>query len=219
LSEFGVAYRQMKYVWLLWLALFATPAMAAERVLLVLGDSLSAGFGMPAETGWDTLLQQRLAARPNPWRVVNASVTGDTTAGGVSRLPRLLTLYQPSLVVIELGSNDGLRGFGFAQIRANLERLVELTRAAGAVPLLVGGRLPPNYGAAYADAFHDQFQQVGQQQQVALVPFLMEDVALEPALMQEDGYHPNSAAQPVLLGTVWPRLEPLLQTLEATAVK
>ncbi len=139
------------------LCLVTAPAQAAERVLLVLGDSLSAAFGIPAEDGWVALLQQRLAGRSPAWRVVTAGISGDTTAGGVSRLPRLLELHRPDLVVIELGSNDGLRGFGFDQIRANLERLIDLSREAGAQPLLVGGRLPPNYGTAYAEAFHDQF--------------------------------------------------------------
>jgi acyl-CoA thioesterase-1 len=203
----------MKYGWLLMLCLVTAPAQAAERVLLVLGDSLSAAFGIPAEDGWVALLQQRLAGRSPAWRVVNAGISGDTTAGGVSRLPRLLELHRPDLVVIELGSNDGLRGFGFDQIRANLERLIDLSREAGAQPLLVGGRLPPNYGTAYAEAFHDQFLIVAEQRRVALVPFLMEGVALKRELMLDDGYHPNSAAQPYLLDNVWPALEPLLKTV------
>ncbi len=201
------------------MCLFTAQAAAGERVLLVLGDSLSAAFGIPAEKGWVNLLQQRLGDRPSPWRVVNAGISGDTTAGGVSRLPRLLELHKPDLVVIELGSNDGLRGFGFEQIQANLTRLIELTRSAGATALLVGGRLPPNYGAAYADAFQALFLSVADQQQVVLVPFLMQGVALSRELMLEDGYHPNSAAQPHLLDNVWPVLEPLLKTVESTAVK
>ncbi len=201
------------------MVLFTAQAAASERVLLVLGDSLSAAFGIPAEKGWVNLLQQRLGDRPSPWRVVNAGISGDTTAGGVSRLPRLLELHKPDLVVIELGSNDGLRGFGFEQIQANLTRLIELTRSAGATALLVGGRLPPNYGAAYADAFQALFLSVADQQQVVLVPFLMQGVALSRELMLEDGYHPNSAAQPHLLDNVWPVLEPLLKTVESTAVK
>ena len=208
----------MKYVWLLMLCMITTPAAAAERVLLVLGDSLSAAFGIPAEDGWVALLQQRLDGRTTSWRVVNAGISGDTTAGGVSRLPRLLELHRPDLVVLELGSNDGLRGFGFDQIQANLDRLVKLSRDAGATPLLVGGRLPPNYGSAYADAFHAQFSAVADRQQVPLVPFLMEGVALKRELMLEDGYHPNSAAQPYMLDNVWSMLEPMVKTVESAAV-
>jgi acyl-CoA thioesterase-1 len=197
--------------WLMaFLMVFAMPCMSGQRVLLVLGDSLSAAFGIAAEKGWVALLQQRLQQEGMPWLVVNAGISGDTTAGGVARLEPLLRRHQPAIVILELGSNDGLRGFAFRQIRANLERLIEQTRAAGAQPLLVGGMLPPNYGADYADAFHQVYLSVAAEKQVPLVPFLLAGVAQDRSLMLADGYHPNEQAQPILLDTVWPHLQPLL---------
>lgn len=150
--------------------------------------------------------------RGGDWRVVNAGISGDTTAGGLSRLPRLLKLHRPQLVIIELGSNDGLRGFGFEQIRTNLWRMIALLRKAKAAVVLVGGLLKPNYGAAYADAFRRLFPEVAESERLALVPFLLEGVAEDRSLMQADGYHPNPGAQPRLLENVWPVLEPLLNT-------
>ena len=202
----------MKYWLLIFLITAITPLPAAERAIVVLGDSLSAAFGIDQDDGWVNLLQQRLDERTGGWRVVNAGISGDTTAGGLSRLPRLLELHRPRLLIIELGSNDGLRGFGFDQIRANLRHMIKLSRAAGSQPLLVGARIPPNYGAAYADAFHRLFREVADREQVPLVPFLLAGVAQDRSLMQADGYHPNADAQPQLLANVWPVLEPLLNT-------
>ncbi len=179
-------------------------------MLLVLGDSLSAGFGMDLRDGWVSLLQRRLEQRSLGWHVVNGSVSGDTTAGGLARLPRLLERHRPALVIIELGSNDGLRGLSFERIAANLRRMIGAVRQAGAKAVLVGGRLPPNYGAAYSETFQQLFLEVAASEQLPLVPFLMEGVARERSLMQADGYHPNAAAQPRLLENVWPVLEPLL---------
>lgn len=203
---------RLKLRWIA-LVLIMFPAIspaAGARTLVVVGDSLSAAFGIPDERGWVNLLKNRLLESGSEWKVVNASISGDTTAGGRSRLPRLLELHAPQLVLIELGSNDGLRGFGFEQIRRNLDAMIQLSRESGAEVLLVGGRLPPNYGAAYAEAFHGLFHQVAQHWDVPLVPFLLKDVALDPALMQDDGYHPNAAAQPRLLENVWGELEALL---------
>ena len=200
----------MKYLISVFLLAGVLPLSASEPVILVLGDSLSAAFGIDRKVGWVSLLQKRLDSLGGDWQVVNAGISGDTTAGGLSRLPRLLELHRPQLVVLELGSNDGLRGFGFDQIRSNLQRMISLSRDAGADVLLVGARLPPNYGAAYADSFHQLFLDVAEREQVALVPFLLEGVARDPSLMQADGYHPNAAAQPRLLENVWPQLEPLL---------
>ena len=190
----------------------AMPLPASERVVLVLGDSLSAAFGINPKDGWVSLLQQRLDTRGGGWRVVNAGISGDTTAGGLSRLPHLLELHRPQLVIIELGSNDGLRGFGFDQIRTNLRRMIALSRGSGAKVVLVGARLPPNYGVAYADAFHRLFLEVAESEQVSLVPFLLEGVAQDRSLMQGDGYHPNAEAQLRLLENVWPTLESSMKT-------
>jgi acyl-CoA thioesterase-1 len=192
------------------LCALALPAAGAERVLLVLGDSLSAGYGIAIEEGWVSLLGKRLEARGGGWRVVNASVSGDTTAGGLARLPRLLDEYRPEVVVIELGSNDGLRGFAFGQIRRNLRQMIRLSREARARPALLGGMLPPNYGAAYADAFHELFREVAASDDIPLVPFLLEGVADDPELMQADGYHPNAQAQTRMLANVWPALREML---------
>lgn len=197
--------------WLMLILLsVATQVAAGERVLLVVGDSLSAGYGIDIREGWVGLLQRRLEQRGWSWRVVNGSISGDTTAGGLARLPRLLVEHRPELVIIELGSNDGLRGLSFEGISANLREMIAAARQAGAQALLVGGRLPPNYGTAYTEAFHRLFLDLAAAEQVPLVPFLMEGVAREISLMQADGHHPNAAAQPRLLENVWSVLEPLL---------
>jgi acyl-CoA thioesterase-1 len=195
----------MKYAVLLGLLIYGLTASAGERVLLVLGDSLSAGFGIDVRDGWVSLLQGRLANRG--WRVVNGAVSGDTTAGGLARLPQLLERERPALVVIALGSNDGLRGLAFEEIRGNLRRMIRLVGDQGGRVLLAGARLPLNYGRAYREAFERVFQEVAETEQVPLVPFLLEGVALDPQLMQADGYHPNVKAQPMLLENVWPLLQ------------
>lgn len=193
------------------LALTLPPARAGEEyTLLVLGDSLSAAYGLDPRQSWVNLLQRRLDQVGGHWQVVNAGISGDTTAGGLARLPQLLERHRPHLVIIELGSNDGLRGLAFTQLRTNLQRLIQQARTAGAKVLLIGARVPPNYGEAYATAFHQIFHQVAQAEAVPLVPFLLEGVARNRSLMQADGYHPTAAAQPHLLDTVWPRLQPLL---------
>ncbi len=184
--------------------------MASERTILVLGDSLSAGYGIAPDAGWVNLLRQRLELRQAPWRVINSSISGDTSAGGLARLPALLRQYRPRLVIIELGSNDGLRGLSFVQLRKNLAAMIQAVEQAGGEVVLVGGRLPPNYGSAYADAFHQLFSDLAKTSAVPLVPFLLEGVAQERALMQSDGYHPNGEAQSRLLENVWPVLEPAL---------
>lgn len=181
-----------------------------EPVILVLGDSLSAGYGLPRGSGWVWLLEQRLGDRGIPHRVINASVSGDTTAGGLSRLPPLLDRRAPDILIVELGANDGLRGIAFEEIESNLTRLVRLGKESGAKVLVVGNRLPPNYGAAYADRFQAVFQEVAEREQVALVPRLLAGVADDWGLMQADGLHPNVEAQPLMLDNVWPGLASLL---------
>lgn len=175
----------------------------------MLGDSLSAGYGLAAGESWVDLLQQRLTAEGHPHRVVNASISGDTTRGGLSRLPRALTIHQPSILIIELGGNDGLRGIPVAEFSGNLRRMVALGQEAGARVLIAGIRLPPNYGRSYSEKF--QQAQSDAAAGVAFVPFLLEGVALQPGMMQADGIHPTAAAQPRMLENVWAPLSPLMR--------
>jgi len=183
---------------------------AAERTLMVLGDSLSAAYGIAVEEGWVRLLAERLEQEGLPYRVVNASVSGDTTRGALARLPAALERHDPALVVIELGGNDGLRGIPLEETRRNLEAIVRAVREHGAQPILVAMRLPPNYGPAYTERFEALYREVADALSVPLAPFLLERVALEPGLMQADGLHPSAEAQPVILDTLWPHLRPLL---------
>ncbi|MBY4679017.1 arylesterase [Marinobacterium arenosum] len=200
---------------LLFLSLWMLAAVGRADTLLVLGDSLSAGYGMAPERGWVQLLQQRLEGNGSPYRVVNASISGDTTQGGLQRLPTLLERHQPVLVLIELGANDGLRGTPPALIGRNLRRLVELAQQQGAEVLLLAMRLPPNYGPRYARQFHELYADVSKQTGAGLIPFFLRTVVLEPELMQADGLHPNADAQPMLLEQVWPYLRQRLLAAEA----
>jgi acyl-CoA thioesterase-1 len=183
---------------------------ADQRLILVVGDSLSAGYYMPLEQAWPSLLEKRLAGNGHSYRVVNASITGDTTQGGLTRLPRLLTLHEPDIVIIELGGNDGLRGIGIDVTRQNLSAMIEASQAAGASVLLTGIMLPPNYGQTYTERFQAIYPDLARQYELPLVPFLLEGVALDPALMLDDGIHPNAIAQPRLLDNVWAVLAPVL---------
>jgi len=192
------------FVWLLPNAAWAAPTV------LVFGDSLSAGYGVPIEKAWVALLQQRLRAQGYPQTVVNASVSGDTTAGGLARLPAALSRHKPELVLVELGANDGLRGLSLKKMRGNLTRMAQLSRTAGARVLLFEMRIPPNYGAAYAEEFRKSFAQVAKEQKTGLVPFFLAPIALDPDSFQDDGLHPTAEAQPQLLDAVWPHLKPLL---------
>jgi acyl-CoA thioesterase-1 len=195
-------------VCLLWVS-----PLAAEtpRPLLVLGDSLSAAYNMPEEAGWVALLEARLAATlDSPPPVVNASISGETSAGGLSRLPALLAQHRPGLVLIELGGNDGLRGLPPAQFRENLERMIVLSREAGAKVMLAGVEIPPNYGAAYRERFRAVFHDLAALHDVPLLPFILEGIALEPGMMQADGIHPTIEAQPRILDNVWAVLGPML---------
>jgi acyl-CoA thioesterase-1 len=184
--------------------------VAAPRTIVVLGDSLSAGYGLKIQEGWVNLLSQRLASEGYGYKVVNASVSGETTQGGLARLPRVLELHKPDVVIIELGGNDGLRGLPLATSRENLRRSIELARNARARVLLLGMLIPPNYGKRYGDEFRDMFTMLAETYSLALVPFLLDRVALEPGLMQADGIHPNVRGQPRMLENVWPKLKPLL---------
>lgn len=191
--------------------LAAAPVRAADGpVLLVLGDSLSAAYGMALDQGWVALLQRRIEERGLAWRVVNASISGDTTAGGLARLPALLAEHRPALVILELGANDGLRGLPPERIADNLRRLIAMAREAGAGVLLVAVPMPPNYGQAYTLRFQRLFPEVAGDSGVALVPGLLDGIAVDVNQMQEDGLHPLPAAQPRMLEHVWGVLAPLL---------
>lgn len=179
-------------------------------MVLIVGDSLSAGYGLAIHENWPSLLQERLAAAGYPHRVVNASISGDTTSGGLARLPGALERHAPSVVLIGLGGNDGLRGLPVAEIRRNLAAMIQLSESVGANVVLAGIHIPPNYGPRYTDAFHAIYHELAQEYGAGLIPFILEGVALDAELMQEDGIHPNAEAQPVIVENVWPALEPLL---------
>jgi acyl-CoA thioesterase-1 len=186
-------------------------AAAADRTILVFGDSLSAAYGLRAEQGWVALLDNRLRAQGYGYNVVNASVSGETTSGGLQRLPRALELNKPQILVLELGANDALRGLPLATAKDNLSKMVELGQRAGAQVLLVGMRIPPNYGPKYTADFVQMYRDLSTRYRVPLVPFLLESVALDRSRMQEDGLHPNALGEPAVLDTLWPQLVPLLK--------
>jgi acyl-CoA thioesterase-1 len=179
-------------------------------VILVVGDSISAGYGLPSGVGWVALLQKRLEASHFPHRVVNASISGDTTAGGRERLGALLTQHRPAITIIELGGNDGLRGGSLDAMRENLDAMISTAQKAGSKVLVIGIRLPPNYGPAYVQRFATTFTDVARPRKAALVPFLFEGFGENNAMFQPDGIHPTAAAQQNLLDNVWRGLEPLL---------
>ena len=201
----------MKRLLALFVLMVASAAARAEApVILVFGDSISAGYGLAPEQGWVELLKTRLKTQGYGYQVVNASVSGETTAGGLARLPRALELHHPGIVVLELGGNDGLRALPIAQMRANLAQMLDLSSAAGAKVLLLGMRMPPNYGPEYTKQFAMVFSDLAVEKKAALVPFLLTNIALSPDLLQGDDIHPNALGQPILLDNVWPALKPLL---------
>ena len=181
------------------------PAANAEfdHALLVLGDSLSAAYGMERSQSWPSLLQERLTEHGHRYRVFNSSIVGDTTESGLSRLPRLLDQLKPTIVIIELGGNDGLRGLPLEVTRANLQSMIDQSKAAGARVILAGIQLPPNYGKTYTEGFSSMYPALAEKSSTGLIPFLLEGVALNPALMMEDGIHPTAEAQPLVLDIVW----------------
>jgi len=191
------------------LALPFAPSFAAT--ILVFGDSLSAGYGLPREQGWVHLLEQRLRAEKLDYKVVNASVSGETTLGGRNRIGDALKAHRPALVILELGANDGLRGATPDSIRRNLETISDACRRAKARVLLVGIRLPPNYGTAYTEKFHEVFSAVARSRKLPLVPFILDRFSNDREFFQDDGIHPSAAAQPLMLDTVWKELRPLLK--------
>ncbi len=195
---------------LLGVSAAAATTLKQAPTILVVGDSISAGYGIQRDAGWVNLLAQRVGERLPPWRVVNASISGETTGGALARLPRALSVHTPQLVLIELGGNDALRGYPIEHVEANLTRLVIAARDAGAAVLLLGMEIPPNYGARYTTAFRAMYPKVAAATQAHYVPFLVAEVATDAALRQADGIHPTAAAQPRLLEIVWPALKPLL---------
>lgn len=199
-------------IWLLrgCLGLLLLAQNATAGTLLVVGDSISAALGLETSQGWVSLLEKRLAEKGYKQRVVNASISGDTSAGGLARLPALLAEHKPELVIIELGGNDGLRGQPPAQLQQNLAGMIDSARGQGAAVLLLGMRLPPNYGARYTTAFANVYSTVAAEKQVPLVPFFLEGVGGVAEMMQSDGIHPQAKAQPRLLDNLWPTLEPML---------
>ncbi|MFK3828414.1 arylesterase [Pseudomonas fulva] len=192
------------------LALYCLAQSVTAGTVLIVGDSISAGFGLDTRYGWASLLQTRLRQEGFDDKVVNASISGDTSAGGQARLPALLAAHKPAVVVLELGGNDGLRGQPPAQLRQNLASMVDQSRQAGAKVLLLGMQLPPNYGVRYTTAFAKVYEELAKEKQVALVPFFLEGVGGVPELMQADGIHPAQGAQQRLLENAWPVLKPLL---------
>jgi len=196
---------------LLLFIVLATPAAAATQpVVLIVGDSLSAGYGLAIHENWPSLLQERIAAAGHRHRVVNASISGDTTSGGLARLPGALERNAPSVVLIGLGGNDGLRAIPIPEIRRNLAEMIQISVATGAEVVLAGVHIPPNYGPAYTEAFHAIYYELSQEYGTGLIPFILEGVALKTEFMQEDGIHPTAAGQAVIVDNVWPALAPML---------
>lgn len=199
----------------LWLLVFlcgiGSAHAAAPKTVLVLGDSLSAAHNIPTEAGWVHLLDTRLSKMEPKWTAVNASVSGETSLSGRHRLPALLAKYRPSVLVLELGANDGLRGLPLSALRENLAAMVEQAQQAKVRVLLLGIELPVNYGRQYREGLRAVYADLARERKVALVPFLLEGVALDSALMQDDGLHPQARAQPMVLETVWKQLQPLVR--------
>ena len=189
------------------------PAKAAQQTILVVGDSLSAAHGIAPQEGWVALLATRLQQATPARTVVNASISGETTSGGLARLPKLLADNAPALVIVELGANDGLRGLPLTEIRANLKTMLQAIQAAKARPLLLGIELPINYGPQYRDGLRTIYRGLADEFNAPLVPFLLDGVALDPDLMQDDGLHPKAAGEPRVLETVWKVLDPALAAL------
>ena len=189
----------------------SVPETTSLPVILVVGDSLSAGYGIDVNQGWVALMQRRLQSQGYGYRVVNASVSGETSAGARGRLPRLLEIHRPALMILEIGANDGLRGLPLVQTRDNLNFMLDLAAKNQAQTVLVGMQIPPNYGAKYADGFAALFLEQARNRKLAFVPFFLDGVALDMSLMQADGLHPTAAAQPRLLDNVWTALKPVLK--------
>lgn len=199
----------LRTLFILFLLISPAKSVATENILLV-GDSLSAAYGIPAESGWVTLLQQRLRSEQYPYQLVNASISGDTSANARSRLAGALDKYRPAIVILQLGGNDGLRGLSLAEMKQNLAAMIELVATRKGSSLLLGVHLPPNYGRRYTERFHGIYHELAEETGTALVPSLVDGIGTRSELMQADGIHPNRDAQPLIAERVWSGLQPLL---------
>jgi acyl-CoA thioesterase-1 len=186
-------------------------ANATNPKILVYGDSLSAAYGVSKSQGWVAFLQKKLADQHFQYDVINASISGETTSGGLTRLTATLAKTKPNIIILELGANDGLRGLPMNEMSVNLNTMIAQSKKANVKVLLVGMKIPPNYGPKYTESFSDTYPQLSQQHNVSLVPFMLENIAAKPKLMQDDGLHPNVLGQPMMLDNIWPKLQPLLK--------
>lgn len=196
--------------YLLCVILLCASGLTQAATILVMGDSLSAAYGFQIDQGWVALLQKKLAQQGHPYQVVNASISGETSAGGLSRIDQELRTHRPAIVIIELGANDGLRGFPPDRLKANLKQMVDKSLASEARVLLLGMRIPPNYGKRYTDLFYQVYAELANEEAIAFVPFMLDGVAAQSGMIQHDGLHPNGKAQPLILDVVWGQLEPML---------
>ena len=192
-------------------SLMSMSAMAKPPIIVVLGDSISAGYGIEVDEGWVVLLQKKLLEANSNYTISNASISGDTTAGGLARIDPILTVNKPAILLLQLGANDGLRGLSPVEMKNNLAGIVDRAQQAGAKVILLGMKIPPNYGKRYVDLFYNVYPQLAKELNITFVPFLLEDVALNKDLMQADGLHPNAKAQPILADKIEPYLFPLLK--------
>jgi acyl-CoA thioesterase-1 len=188
-----------------------TAAIAKNSTILIYGDSLSAAYGISQQQGWATLLQKKLISQHYQYDVINASISGETSSGGLSRLPFALTKFKPNIIVLELGANDGLRGLSVKEMSKNLSAMIMLSKEAKVKVLLVGMRIPPNYGPKYTTSFSQTYRQLSLQHKVSLVPFMLENIAAKPKLIQDDGLHPSVLGQPMILENIWQELQVLLK--------
>ena len=209
-------YRRKLASLICWCSVFlmatsVAQAASPQKSIMILGDSISAAYGMDIEEGWVALLAQRLSNKPDyNYQVINASISGNTSGDGLGRLPLLLKQYSPEIIVIELGGNDGLRGFPVKILQRNLQAMIDMSQAADAKVILAGIEIPPNYGQRYTDLFRKTFQTVADNNDVVFIPFILENIALRPELMQDDGIHPTKEAQSILLENIWPAIEGLM---------
>lgn len=190
---------------------WSMPAFAENPKIMIYGDSLSAAYGIPQQQGWASLLQKKLASEYYQYDVVNASISGETTSGGVSRIQKILDQIKPSIIILELGANDGLRGLPIQEMSNNLNTIILQSKKSGARVLLVGMRIPPNYGPQYTKLFSQTYVKLSQEHQIPLVPFMLENIAAKADLIQDDGLHPNAIAQPLVLDNIWSHLKKLLK--------
>lgn len=185
-------------------------AMAENSKILVYGDSLSAAYGLKQQEGWPVLLQNKLSSQHYQYSVINASVSGETSSSGLSRFSNTLAKFKPKIIILELGANDGLRGLSIKEMTANLDAMIKESKKANAKVMLVGMKIPPNYGAKYTESFSQTYARLSEKHQLTLVPFMLENIAAKPGLIQDDGLHPNALGQPMILENIWPKLQLML---------